>query len=220
MKAKQSLAIIGLLLAGTVAFTSCVQKNYYEANPNNQGNNNNGSYSYTFDEEFNGADNYGWNFTDAADSAYASIINGNYQYVDYSSAKSNMSVVSTGANTAGNFTVQTRLQSNNMMGLIFGASSSDNGYALYIDGSGNYSLYKEGTGVASTVIIPSTPDGSAVKKGWNTIEVDQVNNNWTGYINGTQVFQVAARTVSGDRFGFKVLPGTIGYADYLIVNSN
>ena len=107
------------------------------------------------------------------------------------------------------------------MGLIFGASSSDNGYAFYIDTAGNYSLYKEGTGsAASTVIIASTADSLAVKKGWNTLELDQINGEWTGYIDGTQVFQMAARSLSGANFGFKVLPGTIGYADYLIVKSH
>ena len=211
----------GLLLAGTI-LTSCVQKNYYNTNPNNNNNNNNNTgYTYTFDEEFNGSDNYGWNFTDAADSAYASITAGSYQYVDYSLAKSNMSVVSTGANMTGNFTITTRIKSNNLMGLIFGASSTDNGYAFYVDSAGYYSLYKEGAGtVASTVIIPSTQDTLyALKKDWNALEVDQVNNTWTGYINGTQVFTMAARSLSGASTGFKILPGTIGYADYLTVKS-
>jgi hypothetical protein len=106
------------------------------------------------------------------------------------------------------------------MGLIFGASSSSNGYAFYIDTVGNYSLYQEGTGTtASTVIIPSTSDTLAIKNDWNTLEVDQTNGNWTGFINGTQVFQMTARPISGSNFGFKVLPGTIGYADYLVVKS-
>ena len=222
MKARNFLTIAALVIGGSVAFTSCVQKNYYDINPNNnQYNNNNGNYSYSFDEEFNGSDNYGWSFTDATDSAYASISNGSYQYVDYSAVKSNMSVVGTGANTAGNFTVLTRLQSNNTMGLIFGASSSDNGYAFYIDSTGSYSLYKEGAStVASTSIIAATYDSLAVKKGWNTMEIAQAGTNWTGYINGVQVFQIPARALAGSEFGFKVLPATVGYADYLQVQSN
>jgi len=220
MKAKKYIAILGLVVAGSAIITSCVEKNYYDTNPNynNQGNNYSG-YSYVFDEEFNASD--GWAFTSPTDSAYASVSNGTLQYVDYSAAQSNMTVENTGANVTDSFTVQTRIESNNNMGLIFGASSTDNGYAFYIDTAGNYSLYKEGTGTtASTVIIASTADSLATKDGWNILEIDQANGTWTGYINGSQVFQKTAATLSGANFGFKVLPGTIGYADYLIVKSH
>ena len=75
--------------------------------------------------------------------------------------------------------------------------------------------------VAATVIIPSTQDTLyATKKDWNTLELDQVNGNWTGFINGTQIFQMTARTGSGSSFGFKLVPGTVGYSDYLVVKSN
>ena len=222
MKTSAFPVLAGLILVSAALFTSCVQKNYYNTAPNNTNNNNNSTTTpYIFDEEFNGADMYGWSFTDASDSAYASITGGSYQYVDYSVSKSNMSVVNTGANMQGNFIVTTRIKSNKIMGLIFGASATDNGYAFYVDTAGYYSLYKEGTGtIVSTAIIPSAQDTLyALKKDWNTLEVDQAGGNWTGYINGTQVFQMSARTVSGNSFGFKVLPGTIGYADYLIVKS-
>ena len=107
------------------------------------------------------------------------------------------------------------------MGLIFGASATSNGYAFYIDTAGYYSLYQEGFGtVASTPVIPSTQDTLyALKKDWNTIELDQINGVWTFYINGTQVTSMAARTLSGGNFGFKVLPETIGYASYITVKS-
>ena len=205
-------------------FTSCLERDHYNAYPNNNNNNNNNNDNSktSFDEEFNGSDMYGWTFTSAADSAYAGISGGSYQYMDYSKTRSNMSVVSTGINTAGNFTVQTKIMADNMMGLIFGASSTDNGYAFYVDSAGYYSLYKEGTGsTLSTAIIPSTQDTTyAVRKGWNTLEVDQTNGTWTGYINGTQVFSMAARSISGNSFGFKVLPVTVGYADYLQVKND
>ena len=108
------------------------------------------------------------------------------------------------------------------MGLIFGASSSSDGYAFYVDTAGNYSLYEEGSTVNSSIpIIPSTQDSlHAHKNDWNVLEVDQANGVWTGYINGTQVFSMAARSLSGGSFGFKVLPGTIGYADYLTAKNN
>ena len=210
------------LLAGSALFASCVQKNYYNAGPNNNNNTGNISNAYTFDEEFNGADNYGWSFTDVADSAYAVISNGSYQYVDYSAVRSNLSVVTTGANVQGTLTVSTRIKSNNMMGLVFGASAASGGYAFYVDTAGNYSLYEEGTGGnASIPIIPSTQDTLyAHRNDWNTVEIDQAAGVWTGYINGTQVFSLAARSLSGSSFGFKILPGTVGYADYLLVKSN
>lgn len=222
MKATKIMAL-GLFMAGSALFASCVQKDYYNSDPNNTNNNNNGhnpGYTYEFDEEFNGPDNYGWTFTDATDSAYASITNGSYQYVDYSAVLSNASTVNTGANTQSNFSVLTRIKSNKQMGLIFGASATSNGYAFYIDTAGNYSLYQEGTdSTASTVVIASTADSSATRNNWNTLELDQTNGNWTGLINGTQVFQVTTRQLSGSRFGFKILPGTVGYADYLVVKN-
>ncbi len=214
-----------LVIAGLLTLPGCIQKNYYDANPNNNGNNYHSNDSttttYIFDDEFNGTDRYGWSFTDAADSTYASISGGTYQFVDYSKTNYPNSVVMTNASTSGTLTIQTRIQSNNMMGLVFGTSSSDNGYAFYVDSNGYYSLYKEGFGsVASTTIIPSTQDTMyATKKGWNTLEVDQANGTWTGYINGTQVFSMAARTLGGSGFGFKVAPATVGYADYLYVKS-
>ena len=218
------IVLAAMIFAGL--FSSCVQKNYYEANPNNNSNNNNNNNNYTntyvFDEEFNGADHYGWNFTDAADSSYASITGGSYQFVDYSTTNYPNSIVTTNAATTGTITIQTRIMSNNMMGLIFGASSTDNGYAFYVDSNGYYSLYKEGYGsVASTAVITSTQDTLyANKKGWNALELDQANGTWTGYINGTQVFSMAARSLAGSGYGFKLVPGTTGYADYLIVKSN
>ncbi len=227
MKAKHFSSIAVLLLTGSLVLTSCYQRdNYnqgpYNGNNNHHGNNNNtGAFNYIFDEEFNGSDNYGWNFADPADSAYATITGGSYEYVDYSALLSNMAVVNTSALTSQDFTVTTRIKSNKIMGLIFGASNTDNGYAFYVDTAGNYSLYKEGTGsVASTVIIPSTQDTLyASKNNWNTLELDQINNTWTGYINGTMIFNIAAQPLSGAQFGFKVLPGTTGFADYIVVKS-
>ncbi len=216
---------IGLFVAGTALFTSCIQRTDYNTNPNNNNyHNNNGlnpGYTQEFDEEFNGADKYGWTFTDAAELSRSEYYKQELSICrDYSNVLSNMSVVNTNVNTQGNFTVITRVKSNKIMGLVFGASSSSNGYAFYIDTVGNYSLYQEGAGTAlSTVIIPSTSDTLAAKNDWNTLEVDQTNGNWTGFINGTQVFQMTARSVSGSNFGFKILPGTIGYADYIVVKS-
>lgn len=219
MKQNSFIASALGLMIGCGLFASCVQKNYYNSTPNNNLNTNAGQYF--FDEEFNGADNYGWTFTSPTDSAYASITGGSYQYVDYSALKSSMSFVGTGANVQNNFMVTTRIKSNNIMGLIFGASATSNGYAFYVDTAGNYSLYQEGNGAnASIPIVPSTQDTLyAHKNDWNIIELDQVNGVWTAYINGTQVFTMAARALSGSGFGYKILPGTTAYADYLTVRN-
>ena len=226
MKRRLIFKTIGCVLLSGILFTACIQRDNYEPAPsnnnNNYHNNNNSGYSYVFDEEFNGSDNYNWTFTSPTDSSYAGISNGNYQFVDYSISNYPNVVVGTNANLQGNFVVQTSIKSNNRMGLIFGASTTDNGYAFYVDSNGYYSLYKEGYGsVASSPIIPSTQDTLyATKKGWNTLEIDQISGNWTGFINGTQIFRMAARTISGSGFGFKIVPGTVGYADYIKVKNN
>jgi len=224
MKTDRLLLLVAVILA-VFALPGCVEKNYYNSNPPNNtyynNNNNDSGYTYVYNVQFN-YNGYGWTFTDPTDSAYSAISNGLYQYVDYSATKSNMSVSYTQANTSGNFTVQTKIESNKIMGLIFGASTTDNGYAFYIDTAGNYSLYKEGNdSVASTVIIASTADTpTALKDNWNTLEMDQINGVWTGYINGVQTFTLSARSLSGAGFGFKILPGTIGYVADLIVKSH
>ena len=133
-----ALVSAGIIFAGSV-ITGCVQKNDYNSNPHYNGyNNNNGAgntsgYTYIYDQEFNSGNVAGWVFTDAADSAYSTISDGSLQYVNYSFAKSSTSLVTTQANINGNFTVQTKLESNKIIGLIFGASATDNGYAFYID---------------------------------------------------------------------------------------
>ena len=220
MKKPSVLSIASILVAGSLLMTSCMQRDQYQPDPMN--NNHYTNTTTSFDEEFNGSDIYNWSFTDPTDSAYAGISNGYYQFVDYSKTYYPESFVTTGINTQNNFTVKSSIKSSNMMALIFGASSTDNGYALYIDSMGYYSLYKEGIGsIASTVILPSTQDTLyASKKGWNTIELDQVNGTWSGFINGTEIFQMSARTISGSGFGFKVVPGTTGYADYITVQNN
>ena len=220
MKTINFFVCAGLFALSAAMLTSCVEKNYYNTNPSpNPNPNPTYNYQYTFDEEFNGSDIYGWGFTSATDSAYASITAGSYQYVDYGTQLSNVTTVNTGINVQNNFAVKTSLKSNNKMGLIIGASSSSNGYAFFIDTAGNYALYQEGNSTtASTAVIPFTFSSYAVKNGWNTLELDQSNGAWTGYINGTQVFNISARSLGGSNFGFKVLPGTVGYADYIVVN--
>ncbi len=206
-------------------FSACVRQDNYQPGPDpGPVNNNRGvdSAHFTYNELFNGTDNYNWVFASPTDSAYGSIGSSGYQYVDYSTFSFNSSVVYTYNSVSGGLIIRTKIMSNNVMGLIFGASPSDNGYAFYVDSNGYYSLYKEGYGtVASTAIIPSRQDTLfALKKGWNQLEIDQSAGTWTGIINGTQVFQIPAGGLAGSGFGFKIAPGTVGYANYLYVNSH
>ena len=225
MRVRNFLAVVGLLAAGSAMFTSCIERDDYNSNPNNNnynhGNNTNSDTTYALNVQFSQGKNSVWSFISPTDSAYAGDSGGTYQYVDYSTQLSSTTTLSTGANVQNNLIITTQIKSNNKMGLIFGASATSNGYAFYIDTAGNYSLYEEGSGTtASTAIIPSTQDTLyALKDNWNTIEMDQVNGVWTFYINGTQVTSMAARSLSGSNFGFKVLPETIGYASYLTVKS-
>ena len=148
MKATKFLSCAALFMAAGLLFSSCYHRDDYNSYPNNNNNNNNNNGNannnsprgnttqvdtVVYDEEFNGSDHQGWSFTDATDSAYTSITGGSYQYVDYSAVKSNFVTVNTGVSTSGNFKVTTRIKSNKIMGLVFGASSSDNGYAFYVD---------------------------------------------------------------------------------------
>jgi hypothetical protein len=225
MKIIRVFSAIGCLL---LCFSGCVRQDNYQPGPdpgpvyNNRNNQGVDSASYTYNETFNGTDNYNWVFTSPTDSAYGSIVSNGFQYVDYSMSSFNSSVVYTFNSVSGGLTIRTKIMSNNMMGLVFGASPTDNGYAFYVDSNGYYSLYREGSGsVASTAIIPSTQDTLyAVKKGWNQLEIDQAGGYWTGLINGSQVFQISAQALAGSGFGFKIAPGTVGYAAFLYVNSH
>lgn len=211
MKTKNYILSACALLLGSGLLTSCVQKNYYNTQPNYP------AYQYTFDEEFDN-NNLGWAFTDSYDSAYADVQGGTYEVVDYSAIRSHTATLPTGANFNYDFQVQARIQSNYEMGLVFGASDYDYGYSFFIDQSGYFAVYKEGSPSAYASTIINWQASPAIKtSGWNDLELDQVGNYWVGYINGVQVFKIQAYQASGSQCGFMVMPGTTGYADYLTV---
>jgi hypothetical protein len=56
---------------------------------------------------------------------------------------------------------------------------------------------------------------SAIQPGWNDVEIEQIGSYWTGFINGTKVFEIEAQYLAGSKCGFIVLAGTVGYADYM-----
>jgi hypothetical protein len=213
MKRISYTSLLLLVVLFSLAFTGCVIKDdgYYDPPPQQTG------YQYIFNEDFTN-DTRGWAFDDQPDSAYALVSNGYYKFVDYSyTGGYHMAVIPTGANTARDFLVQTRLRSNYAMALIFGASNSDKGYSFFIDEQGYFAVFKEGTTVQTIV---DWQQSSAIHTGtssWNDVELEQVGNYWYGYINGVKVFQIQAGYLSGAQFGFMVLANTTGYADYLTV---
>jgi len=195
----------------SLGFTGCIIKNddYYHHNPNPPS-----GYQHVFTEEFDD-DRRGWTYDDSKDSSYAFVANGYYKMVDYSKRGSNhVAVVTTGANVNRDFLIQSRIHTDNAMGLIFGASGKTYGYSLFIDKTGYYAVYKEG--LHPDPVIDWSYSGN-IRSGWNDIEVEQVGDYWYFYINGVKVNQTPARVLSGSQMGFMVLANTVGQVDYLQV---
>jgi len=207
IKYTSTLLLVALF---SVVFTGCIynDNDYYEPDPQPVG------YQYSFNEEFT-VDKRGWAFDDQADSAYALVTGGVYRFVDYSrTGGTHIAAVPTGANVDRNFLVQTRMKSDYAMALIFGASNNSFGYSFFIDEAGYFAVFKEG---ASPQKIVDWTHSSVINRNWNDVELEQVGDYWYGYINNTQVFKIPARILSGTQFGFMVLAGTTGEADYLTV---
>ncbi len=198
-----------LALATSSFLSSCVRKDYYTATPVP-------TYQNVYDEEFE-ADRAGWNFTDSYDSAYADVQGGTYEVVDYSWTRSHNASVATHANFNYDFQIQTRIQSNNQMALIFGASNNNLGYSFFIDNTGYFAVYYEGNGYPTTILNWQSSSAISINS-WNNLEIDQQGNYWIGYINNVQVFKVQSYQTSGSQCGFMVMPNTTGYADYLTVH--
>jgi hypothetical protein len=211
----KKLRILLLVPAASLVFTSCIKNEYYTTEP--QPNPQPVGYQYVFDDNFN-YDAHNWSFNDPANSAYVSIQNGllNYSYHPVTSG-TNTVAVATGMNTGSDFLIQSRIKSDNAMGLVFGVSNSNYGYSFFIDDNGSFAVYSEGNSATPVKTIIDWQYSSAIQAGWNDIEVEQVGNYWKGYINGTKVFEIQAQYLGGSKVGFIVLAGTTGYADYLTV---
>src|SRR5206468_47440 len=103
------------------------------------------------------------------------------------------------------------------MGLVFGVSNNDYGYSFFIDDKGYFAIYKEGNSTTPAKAILDWQYSSAIRTGWNDIELEQTGNYWTGYANGTKLFEIPAQYLAGSKIGYIVLAGTSGQADYLTV---
>ena len=213
---KYIVAALGLLVMASSLLSCTRNDDYYNAPPNNNNNAHNNEPPTGFFDDFS-SDKYSWAFGSPADSAYATVQNGNLLIVNYAHNGMQTAVINTGLDFSRDFTVSASIKSNNKMGIVFGASNSDYGYSFILDSTGKFELYKEGSAsLAASVIIDWTSASAIVKGVWNKLSVSKMNNFWTGTINGTQVFQVAAEPVSGATCGFILLPNTVGYADDLL----
>ena len=192
--------------------SSCIKTNVYDTQPVSTG------YQYSFSDEFN-YDAHNWSFSDGVNRAQVYVSNGQLNYNYHPSANgTNTVAINTGWDrTLRNWDLQTRLSSDNGMAVVWGVSNSDNGYSLFIDNRGYFAVYDEGTSSIAPAAIINWTQNTAIRNGWNDIEVEQTGNTWTGFINGTQVFSIAAHTLYGDKIGYEVLANTNGSADYLDV---
>lgn len=180
--------------------------------------------AYTYNDEFNNNSN-GWSFADAPNNAYGVVSNGTFKF-DYNDDFSEAYYVSKeiGFNPYNDFTIYTRIGSNNNMGLLFGYNSSVGsfGYSFTIDYDGYYALYDEGgNGYGTdiqTIVAPATNGNVNRNGGWNELRLEQRGNRWLGYVNNTQVFNVPAQNLKGTNVGFVDVKLTQGEADYLQVD--
>ncbi len=211
---RYAFSFLLLALAAMSCLSSCViRTDDYDTTPANP-------YQYGFSDDFN-SDVNGWSFRDGANKASVYLSSGqlHYDYHPYDNG-TNTVAVSTGMPPATRaFDIQTRFRSDNAMGLVFGVSSSDYGYSVFIDDRGYFAVYDEGTASIKEQALLDWTQTGAIRQGWNDLELQATRDgSWVGYINGTQVFRIGARTLYGSQAGFIVLANTGGDADFLDVS--
>jgi hypothetical protein len=202
-----------IFLALTIIVLPSCRKNYYGVDPTPPVT----GYQYIFDDNFD-YDSHNWSFNDHYNSAFVDIGGGmlNYTYTPAQDG-TNTVAVNTGANLSYDFLIRTSISSDNAMGIAFGVSNTDYGYSLMIDDQGYFCLYREGDANNAAQPIIDWQQNSAIRKGWNDVELEQRNGYWVAYANGSRLFEVAAQRLLGDKIGFIVLANTRGSADYLTV---
>lgn len=210
-----SRILITTLAISTLFLTSCIKNEYHTVVPEEPPV---PQYNYVFDDNFDNNIN-NWAFSDHDNVAYVSIVNSwlKYTYLPTFDG-TNTVAINTGAKLHRNFLIQTRIKSDNAMGLVFGVSDNNYGYSFFIDNEGYFALFKEGTANDGVQTILDWQASEAIyRHGWNDVELEQTGNYWTGYINGVKAFEVPSQYLGGSKIGYIVLAGTTGYADYLTV---
>jgi len=203
-------------LFSLLLITSCARDNHIRPqNPVRE---------YSFIEDFND-DRNGWSFADPVNYAYGVVSNGTFKF-DYNDDYTQAYYVAQdfGFNPYNNFTITTKLGSNNNMGLLFGYNEATNsyGYSFTIDYDGYYALYDEGgNGYGpdiTTLVAPQTNNNININGDWNVLTIKQVGNNWIGYVNDYQVFTINAQNFKGNGVGFVDIANTQGEVDYIDVH--
>lgn len=199
----------------TLGLASCTQ-GYYHHDPVGPR-----LVAYQYTDEFN--NNSGnWNFADGQNLAYGVISNGTFKF-DYNDDGSQAYYVSKDIifNYTEDFSVETRIGSDNNFGLLIGydANSGSYGYSFTVDYDGNFALYDEGgNGFGSEiteVVAPQFSNAVKMDGDWNVVRIDQVGNRWIGYVNDREVFRIPSRDLKAGSLGFVCIPFTKGEADYI-----
>ena len=68
--------------------------------------------------------------------------------------------------------------------LVFGVSNTEYGYSFFIDDKGYFAVYNEGNANIPVKTILDWQYNAAIVSGWNSVEIEQHNGYWTGYVNG------------------------------------
>src|SRR5690606_7101687 len=207
--------ILFAILGGGLALSSC-ERHYVEPYPPVEN-------TYTFVDEF--VDNRnGWAFADQVEDAYG-VVTGNgtfaFSYLDpYGIAYYRSKDIR--FNPDKNFVLQTRIGSDNNMGLLFGFDDRTGayGYSFTVDYDGYVALWDEGgngNGNQDIVAVVEPFRHNAVNRNgnWNDLVLEQVGNNWIGYVNDVKVFTVRAQYLAKGSVGFVVVGNTRGEADYI-----
>lgn len=191
--------------------TSCVQVDYTPGTVN---------VTQTFSDDFNDNRN-NWNFADNVNDAYAVVSNGTLTFNYLGNGVAQYLAKDINYNTYNRFDIETKIGSDNVMGLLVGydSYSGSYGYTFTVEPSGHFALYDEGGngyGPDISEVVPRTFSNAVNRNGnWNVLRMEQTGNRWIGYVNGVQVFNIQAQNLRYGSVGFMVTSGTRGQADYI-----
>lgn len=202
--------VLVLLLSASL-LTSCSKSDYsIPATPTQA------TYANDLRDDFN-SDTHNWSYTNAVDSSSINIAGGYLFYTAHSTVRGIIHTgLATSISSSANFLLETRVISDNVMGLSFGANDTAKGFSFKIDGFGHYALFNEGdTTHSAWPVLNWTTSNTICLSTPNILKLEQVGDSWNGYINTIQVFSVTARPLLGNKVGFMMTNGTNGQADYL-----